>query len=227
MSRIIVITGATRGLGRAMAEKFIELGHVVAGCGRSTDSVEELNARHGEGKSWFAVVDVADDEAVAEWATRVIDELDAPDLLINNAGLMNDPAPLWQVDADAVSALIDVNLKGVVNVIRHFLPSMISRGNGVIVNMSSGWGRVVDADVAPYCATKWGIEGMTRALALDLPDGLAAVALSPGAVDTDMLRQCWSDSAAAFRGPAEWVEKAAPMILDLGAGDNGKSLTTP
>ena len=88
---------------------------------------------------------------------------------------MHTPAPLWQVPADEFSRLIDVNISGVYYVIRHFGPAMVARGRGVIVNFSSGWGRSVSPEVAPYYATKWAIEGLTRALAEELPKGMAAV----------------------------------------------------
>ena len=77
---------------------------------------------------------------------------------------------------------------------------MVERGKGVIVNLSSGWGRSVSPEVAPYCATKWAIEGLTKALAEELPEGMAAVPLNPGVVDTDMLRQAYSDGAASQGG---------------------------
>jgi NAD(P)-dependent dehydrogenase (short-subunit alcohol dehydrogenase family) len=76
--------------------------------------------------------------------------------------------------------VVSVNIVGVANVIRAFAPAMIERGSGVIVNLSSGWGRSVSPEVAPYCATKWAIEGMTKALAEELPKGMAAVPLNPG-----------------------------------------------
>ncbi len=123
--------------------------------------------------------------------------------------------------------MIDVNLKGVANVIRHFVPAMIKRGSGVIVNFSSGWGRSTDAEVAPYCATKWAIEGLTRALAQELPAGLAAIALNPGIINTDMLRSCFGSSAAAYPTAAQWAKKAAPFLLSLNAEHNGQPLTAP
>ncbi len=123
--------------------------------------------------------------------------------------------------------MIDVNIKGVVNVIRHFLPAMIARGSGVIVNMSSGWGRSTAAEVAPYCASKWAIEGLTRALAQELPRGLAAVPLNPGIIDTEMLRSCFGGSASEYPGPEEWARAAIPFLLGLGPKDNGKPLTVP
>jgi NAD(P)-dependent dehydrogenase (short-subunit alcohol dehydrogenase family) len=112
-------------------------------------------------------------------------------------------------------------------VIRAFLPSMLDRGRGVVVNFSSGWGKSTSAEVAPYCATKWGIEGMTKALAEELPGGLAAVALNPGVVHTALLESCYGQSAKSYPGPERWAERAAPFLLALGPKDNGRSLTVP
>ena len=97
--------------------------------------------------------------------------------------------------------MLDVNVKGVFNVIRAFVPAMVRRKSGVIVNLSSGWGRSTSPEVAPYCATKYAIEGLTLALAQELPAGMAAVPLNPGVIDTDMLRQAWSDGATPTRKP--------------------------
>ena len=124
-------------------------------------------------------------------------------------------------------AVIDINIKGTVNVIRHFLPRMLERGSGVIVNFSSGWGRSTSSDVAPYCATKWAIEGLTRALAQELPHGMAAVPLNPGIIDTDMLRTCFGSGAGSYPNAQQWAEKAVPFLLGLGPKDNGKALTAP
>jgi NAD(P)-dependent dehydrogenase (short-subunit alcohol dehydrogenase family) len=225
-SQLVLLTGVTRGLGRALTEEFIRLGHTVLGCGRSHAAVEDLKRRHGPPHD-FAVLDVAADEHVEAWATRLLKSHGPPDLLLNNAALINRNAPLWQVPAREFSDVIDVNLKGVANVIRHFVPAMIARGRGVIVNFSSGWGRATDAEVAPYCATKWAIEGLTRALAQELPAGLAAVPLNPGIINTDMLQSCFGASARAYPSPQEWAKTAAPFLLRLGPRDNGKPLTAP
>jgi NAD(P)-dependent dehydrogenase (short-subunit alcohol dehydrogenase family) len=225
-ARTVLITGTTRGLGRAMSAKFIELGHTVVGCGRSTEAIEELQRRFGAPHD-FAVVDVAADPQVRTWAERVLGRGQVPDLLLNNAAIINRNAPLWEVPSGEFSAVVDVNLKGTVNVLRHFLPAMLARGTGVIVNFSSGWGRTTDAEVAPYCATKWAIEGLTQALAQELPRGMAAVPLNPGIIDTDMLRSCFGGSAGSYSSPEEWAERAAPFLLSLGPRDNGQPLTVP
>jgi NAD(P)-dependent dehydrogenase (short-subunit alcohol dehydrogenase family) len=220
----IVITGVTRGLGRALAEWFIAEGHTVAGCGRNGPAIFDFRFTHPE-PNCFDAVDVTQATKVSLWAERVTGVMGVPDILINNAGLMNNPAHLWKVGAAEFDKVIAVNLSGIANVVRAFVPAMVERGTGVIVNLSSGWGRSVSPDVAPYCATKWGVEGLTKALAAELPPGMAAVPLSPGVIDTDMLRQCFSGEAGSYPKPGDWAKKAGPMILSLGPKDNGRSAT--
>lgn len=220
----IVITGVSRGLGRALVERLADQGHAVFGCARSATALDQLSARLRAGK--FEVVDVACDAQVQAWAAQVL-AAGPPDLLVNNAGLINRNARLWEVPCEEFDRLVDVNLKGVVNVIRHFLPAMIERKEGVVVNFSSTWGRSTAPDVAPYCATKWAVEGLTRALAAELPRPLAAVALNPGVIHTAMLESCFGKSAAAYPDPRNWSERAAAFLLQLGPKDNGQSVTVP
>jgi NAD(P)-dependent dehydrogenase (short-subunit alcohol dehydrogenase family) len=79
--------------------------------------------------------------------------------------------------------------------------------------------------VAPYCASKWAIEGLTKALAEELPEGLAAVPFNPGVINTEMLQRCWPDEAARYPDATAWAKIAAPYILSLGAKDNGRSVS--
>lgn len=223
-SRVIVLTGATRGLGRALVPLFVKAGHRVAGCGRSADDIAELRRQFGPPHR-FAAVDVTDAAAVEAWATEMLQQLGPPDLLVNNAAVMNALAPLWAIPAADFDRLIDVNVKGVANAIRAFVPAMVARQSGVIVNLSSGWGRSTSPEVAPYCASKYAIEGLTKALAQELPAGMAAVPLNPGVIDTDMLRSAWGTEAGGYPSADQWAKTAAPFLLNLGAKDNGKSLT--
>lgn len=223
-SRRIVITGVTRGLGRALAERFIEQGHTVLGCGRSEAALADLRKSHGRPHD-FAMVDVADYDAVQRWVGQTQSDVHPPDLLINNAALINRNAPLWEVPVDEFAQIIDVNIKGVFHVVRAFLPAMLSRRKGVIVNVSSGWGHSTSPEVAPYCTTKWAIEGLTGALAQELSQGVAAVALNPGIIDTEMLRSCFGGEAGNYPSPDEWSTRAVPFLLRLGPDDNGHSLT--
>ena len=166
----VVITGAGRGLGRALAQGFAEADWRVAGCGRDGRPLEALAAELGPAHD-FQPVDVTQSE-VGAWAERLIDAAGPPDLLVNNAGVINQPAPLWRVPPEEFRLVVDVNLVGTYNVVRAFLPAMLERRRGVVVNMSSGWGRTTSPEVAPYCASKFGVEGLTRALAQELPEGL-------------------------------------------------------
>jgi len=225
-SRIIVITGVTRGLGRAMAITFASLGHTVIGCGRSQAAIDALKTELGTPHR-FDVVDVTVDNDVAIWATSVIQDFGPPDLLLNNAAMINEVKPLWQISARDFDAVIDVNIKGVAHVLRHLVPAMIERQEGVIVNFSSDWGRSTDAGVAPYCASKWAIEGLTRALAQEVPKSMAAIPLNPGIIDTDMLKICFGDEAKQYPTAARWAETAVPFLLALSARDNGKPLSVP
>lgn len=220
----IVITGVTKGLGRALAEEFLRGGHTVIGCGRSGEAIFDLRMAYQEPHD-FSVVDVAQDNKVAIWAAKVLEHDTPPDLLINNAGVMNAPKPLWEIDDREFTKVVDVNVRGTANMIRHFVPAMVARKKGVIVNLSSGWGRSTSPEVAPYCATKYAIEGLTAALAQELPEGMAAVALNPGVIDTDMLRACWADGAANYPKAEAWAKVAAPFILKIGPKDNGRPLS--
>jgi NAD(P)-dependent dehydrogenase (short-subunit alcohol dehydrogenase family) len=222
----IVITGATRGLGLAMTEKFIELGHTVIGCGRSRDALEQLRRRFGAPND-FAEVSVQDDTQVSSWAERLLASHGPPDLLLNNAAIIHRVVPLGELSAAEFDGVMAVNVNGVVNVLRHWLPAMLARQTGVIVNFSSGLGRMTMPKVAPYCASKWAIEGLTRALAQELPPGMAAVPLDPGIIDTDMLRSFFGASAGKFPGARQWSERAVPFLLRLGPDDNGKPLAVP
>jgi NAD(P)-dependent dehydrogenase (short-subunit alcohol dehydrogenase family) len=224
--RKIVITGVSRGIGKAMAESLIKRRHTVAGCARSENEIAELRQRY-QAPHRFHVVDVAQERQVRQWAEEVLAAQGPPDLLINNAALINDNAPTWAVAGKEFSRIVDVNVKGVFYMIRHFLPAMVERGRGVIVNLSSAWGRTTSPEVAPYCATKWAVEGLTRALAQELPSGMAAVSISPGTVHTQMLESCFGPSAADCQSPDQWARRAVPYLLQLGAKDNGKPLTTP
>ncbi len=226
MTKLIVITGVSRGLGQAMTEQFIQLGHTVLGCARREVEVEKLNQKFGSPHN-FTALDVADEEQVKTWAQRVLADYAPPDLLINNAAMINDLAPLWQIPGEEFSRLVDVNIKGVANVLRYFVPAMIDNGNGIIVNISSGWGRSTSPQVSSYCASKWAIEGMTRSLAQELPSSMAAIPLNPGIIHTEMLEVCYGEDAANYTSIQDWVEKAVPFLLQLSPADNGMPLTVP
>lgn len=225
-SRHIVITGASRGLGRALSEKFIALGHQVSACARDASSMAAMAEQFGETHR-FDALDLSQPKQIAQWCEALLQDKGAPQLLINNAGVINRNAPLWEIDSDEFQQIIDINIAGVFNVTRALLPAMMEQNEGVVVNLSSGWGRSVSPEVAPYCASKWAVEGLTKALAAELPNTMAAVPLNPGMINTDMLQSCFGAAADNHVQAAAWAETAAPFLLGLDASDNGKSLNAP
>lgn len=224
--KFVVVTGVSRGCGRALVEWLISEGHTVAGCARSPQAIEDLRGQfHAPHR--FDSVDISDARATAAWVGRVVKSHGAPDLVVNNAAVIAPSAPLWEVPAEEAEQVLRVNVGGTINVIRGFALPMIVAGRGVFANFSSGWGRSTSPDVGVYCASKYAIEGLTSSLAQDLPRGIAAVAVNPGIIDTEMLRSCFGESAGSYPEPAEWVKRAGPFLVKLGPRDNGLSLDVP
>ncbi|MEM1060371.1 MAG: SDR family NAD(P)-dependent oxidoreductase [Verrucomicrobiota bacterium] len=223
-TRQIILTGLTSGCGRALFHELDAAGHTVFGCARSADKLRAL-AKAYRPDHRLTPVDVSDHAAVEAWAADILETAGPPDLVINNAALMNEARPLWEVPAEEFNELIAVNVGGTAHVMRAFLPAMIERGRGVIVNFSSGWGRSTSPEVAPYCASKFAVEGLSAAVAQEVPRGLAVIALNPGVINTPMLQKCWSDAAHAYPDPEKWARNATPYILGLSAKDNGRALS--
>lgn len=224
--RQVLITGVSKGLGRVMALRLASLGHHIDGCSRSPEALASLGQELG-GKHHFKALDVSDSQQVDVWAKEILAAGRVPDLVLNNAAMITRKAPLWEIPEDEFSRLIDVNIKGVANVIRSFLPAMVERRRGTVVNFSSGWGHTTAPLVAPYCASKFAIEGLTQAFAQELPEGMAAIPFSPGIIHTEMLDTAFGEEAATFPTPEAWAEDAIPYILGLGAADNGQSRRLP
>lgn len=221
--RKIVITGTTKGLGLALAKRLLEEGHEVFGCGRGRNPLPE----NPYPRFHYTRIDVSDYSVLQDWAERIHSAPPRVDFLIHNAAVIHPNAPLWEIDREALDAVVDINIKGTFNVLQAFLPGMLKTKSGIIVTLSSGAGRAGLADISGYCASKWAVEGLTKSLAAELPPGMAAIPLSPGIIDTDMLRSTFGESAGNFRKPDEWAAAAAPYILQLSTDQSGQSLTVP
>jgi len=216
MSKKILITGVSKGLGYNLTEKLTAKGHMVAGCSRSGTGPESL--------SLCGQADVADYASVQTFAESVLSNFGTPDIIINNAAIMNRPMNLWEIPSDDFRELMDINVLGSMNVISAFMPALIDQGSGIIVNMSSGWGRVTSPHVAPYCASKYAIEGLSLAMSQEVPKGLAVVSLNPGFIDTEMVQGVFGSGSGA-EDPSYWAVKAADYILGIKVSDNGSQLT--
>jgi NAD(P)-dependent dehydrogenase (short-subunit alcohol dehydrogenase family) len=222
MSKLVCISGCSRGLGLAMALEFASRGWRIAGGARDTQGLAELeNTLPTE--HLLQSMDVSKPEEVDDLAQAIEDNLGTPDLLVNNAGLINRNAPLTKVSPEEFSSVLAVNLGGIHNMIRAFVPRMEKAGRGIIANFSSYWGQSTAPDVGPYCATKWGVEGLTRSLAQELPQGLAAVAFNPGVINTEMLRSTFGEQAKSYPLPQEWAVDAVTRLENLSLHDNGNT----
>jgi 3-oxoacyl-[acyl-carrier protein] reductase len=172
-----VVTGTSRGIGRAVAAALTGAGARVAGCARNPDA----------GSGIFKC-DVARAADVARFADDVLGRLGPPDVLVNNAGIVAR-GRLDEMPVETWDAVVDANLKGAFLVTRAFLPAMRAKRGGRIVNVASISGRQGTALLTAYCAAKHGVVGLTRALAAELHgDDIAVNAVCPGSVDTAMLR---------------------------------------
>ncbi len=224
MSKHIVVTGCSQGLGLALIKGFIEQGHTISGCSRNSQRMNELTSDYGD-SHFFEKVDVSKPAQVYAWANGCLERQGPVDLVINNAAIINPNANMWEVDDQQWSNLVDINIKGIFYVCKAFLPSMIEQNHGVLVNISSGWGRSTAAEVATYCCSKWAVEGLTRSLAQEVPLGVAAIPLNPGIIHTTLLESCFGGSASHFPSPEQWARDAVPFLLSLSAADNGQPLT--
>ncbi|KAJ1388817.1 Short-chain dehydrogenase/reductase SDR [Sesbania bispinosa] len=196
-----MITGVSKGIGRALAIELANRGHTIIGCSRSQDKLNSLQSQLSQNPNHLLLnADIKSNDSVQHMAQIVMEKKALPDLL-GSAGTINKNNKIWEVPEEEFDSVMDTNVKGTANVLRHFIPLMLTKKQGIIVNMSSGWGRSGAALVAPYCASKWAIEGLTKSVAKELPEGMAIVALNPGVINTDMLASCFGNSAASLSIP--------------------------
>jgi NAD(P)-dependent dehydrogenase (short-subunit alcohol dehydrogenase family) len=182
---VVFVTGGSRGIGRAVVEKFQAQGWMVAACATTEQGA------HAAGADLNLVCDVANINSVRTTIRTIMDICQRLDAVINNAGVAgsnsldpNDSDEMWQ-------RIMDVNLNGTYYVSKYILPHLPDK-QGRIVNISSILGLTGAPDVTAYCAAKHGVLGFTKALALQLaPRGITANAICPGWVRTDMGRERW------------------------------------
>lgn len=183
-SRVWLITGSARGLGRHVTEAALEAGHRVVATARNPERLAELQARYPE-RLRTAALDVTDAGAAQAAVTTALAAFGRLDVLVNNAGY-GHVAPFEQVTDADFRAQIDTNFHGVVNLSRAVLPTMREQRDGCIINVSSVGGRIGTPGLAAYQAAKWAVGGFTEVLAQETaPFGIRVIAVEPGGMRTD------------------------------------------
>ncbi|CAK9326839.1 unnamed protein product [Citrullus colocynthis] len=230
-TKTIVISGVSKGLGRALALELAKRGHTIIGCGRdkiNLDSLQLQLSNSSPRNHLLFNLDVKSNESVREMAHTVRKKFGSIDIIVNNAALVNASLKLWEIPSEMFDNVIDINIKGTANMLRHFIPLMLPKNEGIIVNMSSLFGRIGAPHASPYCSSKWAIEGLSKSVAKEVPNGITIVTLDPGVINTDMCVSFLGHHLASqYQSPQEWVVKAAPMILNLTTADNGATLIVP
>jgi NADP-dependent 3-hydroxy acid dehydrogenase YdfG len=218
--QVVVVTGASSGIGRATSIAFGRCGASVALLARRRELLEDLavEIRSAGGKALALPVDVGNARAVRDAVARVLRVWRRIDILVNNAGVLL-PARVDEMDIADLHAMMNVNLFGAVHAIQAALPAMKRRGRGAIVNVASLAGRRGFTPLGGYCATKFALVGLNEALRAELYDANIHVGIvMPGAVDTPMVHAVDQASAlpewpAALNMPPDWV--VAAILLSV------------
>lgn len=227
--KIAVVTGASRGIGRAIAIELARAGAlVIVNYNGSEERAKEVRAQIAAegGEAVIFHCDVADFQACGDFIAEVVKSYGRIDILVNNAGITKDGL-LMRMGEDEFDQVLNVNLKGTFNCIRHVSRQMIRQRSGRIVNMASVVGISGNAGQANYAASKAGVIGLTKASAKELaPRGITVNAIAPGFIETDMtgvLSDRVKETTAGMIpmgsfGKPEDVAKAAAFLASEGAG---------
>lgn len=203
-SRVAVITGASSGIGEATARALVADGHHVALLARRVDRLQALVDSLGDAAIAIEA-DVTDRDSITAAAGRVQRELGGADILINNAGVMLT-APFSKEQHAEHRQMVEVNLLGAMTVTDVFLDQLRANGGGDLVNISSVAGRIAPAGFAAYSATKWGINGWSESLRVELQPDIRVMVIEPGAIATELADHIThKESKKAAKDSLEWA----------------------
>jgi NAD(P)-dependent dehydrogenase (short-subunit alcohol dehydrogenase family) len=222
----IVITGASRGLGRALAVRLVEEGARVAFCARSFDALNRLAldlAVRGS-RPLFSACDISDAYQVERFAAAVLSEFGSIDVLINNASLLGPRIDIVEWTHATWDRVIDVNVNGVFLVTKAFLPSMINQRSGSVINVSSSVGKTGRRKWGAYSASKFALEGLTQTLADEVRQhGIRVNSVNPGPIDTDMRHAAYPDEdRSKLKSPSEIADVFVYLASDESRGTTGQ-----
>ncbi|MFA9503420.1 SDR family NAD(P)-dependent oxidoreductase [Natrinema sp. H-ect1] len=229
----IIVTGASKGLGRSMALALSERGANVVLTARSEDELETV-ADEAAGETLVAPADVREADDVDRVVDATLERFGHVDTLINNAGVSGlsfgeERRSLVETDEEEWDTIMDVNVKGVYLFTRRVLEAMLEadQGSGNVVNVSSGLGRYAIPDAAAYITSKWGLEGFTQAVALEVEDeGINVNAIDPGGrVNTRIWEHLPDDERGEILQPDVMDDAAALLAAQGPDGVTGESMT--
>ena len=230
-NKVAIVTGASRGIGRAIAETFVREGARVVICGRKQESLEQVAHEIGPGAKAVAchVGRLADLESLV--ATTLL-EFGRIDVLVNNAGTNVGQGPCLAIDEGQFDKMIEVNLKSAFRLTKLVAPGMCERGEGSIINMSSISGLRPQREGMLYSMTKAALIMMTQSYALELgPKGVRVNAIAPGMIETALSEYYWKDETRRAqiiaKQPIQRIgkpEDVAELALLL-ASDRGSYIT--
>src|SRR3990170_2165647 len=224
--KVAVISGGSRGIGFATAGAFLARGALVAVCAHDPERLRAAEARlRAQGEVMAVAVDVRDAGQVRDFVRAVEARFGRIDVLVNNAGVVS-VGEFAEEDYASMDAVVDVNVKGVLYLTRVALPGMLRRGEGVIVNVSSGAGLSGYPDLVSYCASKFAVVGFTESLDKETRDrGVRVYAVCPGAVATDMQMQY---SGRKIGIPPEQVaERIVRIAAEQPSSKTGRCVVIP
>ena len=205
--KVALITGGGRGIGRAIALRFVSEGAAVMLAGTRLEALEATAAeiRGSGGRALTAIADISDEAAVRDMVAATIAELGRLDVLVNNAGIGGPTARVVDIERAEWDRTLAVNVTGAFLCSKHAAPHMVARGSGRIVNITSIAGLMGYALRSPYAVSKWGLIALTRTLAVELGEhGITVNAIAPGAVQGERVEGVIRDRAAALgRSPAD------------------------
>ena len=212
--KVVLITGASKGIGYADAKLFLKHGSKVAFCGIPKTEVKRAEKELKKSGDVFAkTADIRKEKEVKNFVREVISIYGKIDILINNAGILPRRGDFSKNKFSQINATIDTNLKGTLFMTRAVLGYMIRRKSGVIINMSSLAGLEGYSEMAIYCATKFGIKGFSEALNKELYDkGIKVYVICPGAVKTDLNANFTGETAIGIP-----PEKVAELVVNIAA----------
>ncbi|MFD2248156.1 SDR family NAD(P)-dependent oxidoreductase [Pontibacter ruber] len=197
MPKIALVTGVTSGIGRATAIALAKYGYHIIGTGRRADRLETLKQEITEVPVFTLQFDVRDKEAVQQALTNLPEEWQNIEVLVNNAGNAHGLAPIHNGAVEDWDAMLDINVKGLLYVTNAVLPLMQERKKGHIINIGSIAGKEVYANGNVYCASKFAVDAISKAMRIDLiQEGIKVSEVNPGLVETEF-------SEVRFKGDTE------------------------